>query len=143
MPRKSAAALSVVPVLGPQRPKPPERLGSQEAQLWRECTESKAADYFDLASQPILEQYCQVVVLARGIAAALAALPPQDGATRLKLIEAFDKATKSAIAHARSLRITQQARVSKTASAQHSIGHAGSLHKPWEDNGLKKKLWEV
>jgi hypothetical protein len=121
-----------VPVTLHQRPKPPKRLSGEEAALWRECCESKAVDFFDLASQPILEQYCQAVCLARGFAADLSAVARHDVVTRLKLLEAFDKATKSAVSHARALRITQQSRVSKTATAQHSNGPAVSAKRPWE-----------
>jgi hypothetical protein len=134
MPRKSTAALAVVPVTLAQRPKPPKRLGPEEAALWRECCDCKSAEFFDLASQPILEQYCQMVCLARGLAADLSAVARHDVVTRIKLLEAFDKATKSAVSHARALRITQQARVSKTATAQHSSGPAVSTKRLWETN---------
>jgi hypothetical protein len=130
--KRSAAALAVVPVVLMQRPKPPKRLGPEEAALWRECTESKAADFFDLASQPLLEQYCQMVCLSRGLAADLAVVQRHDVVTRAKLLDAFDKATKSALAHARALRISQQTRVSKNATAQHSSGPAVSVKRPWE-----------
>jgi hypothetical protein len=140
MPRKSIASLAIMPVVGPKRPKPPKRLSEAEAELWRECCDSKAADFFDLASQPILEQYCQMVCLARDLAADIAATPRHDVVTRVKLLAAFDTATKAAVSHARALRITQQSRVSKTATAQHSSGTAVSLHRPWESPA--KKLWE-
>jgi hypothetical protein len=49
---------------------------------------------------------CSNSILARGIAAGLATAAPHDAVTRIKLLEAFDKTTKSALAHARALRIS-------------------------------------
>lgn len=131
MPRKSAASLAVVPLAPKERPSPPDRLGPEEAILWRECTASKAPDFFDSASRPILEQYCIMVCLARGLAADLAALRRQDVVARVKMLAAYDTATKAAVSHARALRITHQSRVSKSATTQLSI-----------PTGPGRKIWE-
>lgn len=59
MPRKSAASLSVVPLLvhAPTPLPPPPELTPIQRQHWDDITQSRPPDYFDRASQALLVQY--------------------------------------------------------------------------------------
>jgi hypothetical protein len=55
--RKSAASLSVVPVVpGQGRPEPPPGLDSLEQRIWREVVDALPAHWLDLAGQIILRR---------------------------------------------------------------------------------------
>jgi len=69
--RKSAAALSTVPVSGGQRPNPPEDLGAEEAEVWRATVDGMRADWFGAELHPILRSYCALVVQAESLRRAL------------------------------------------------------------------------
>jgi phage terminase small subunit len=130
--RKTTAALTVVLPVPMQRPEPPTWLPADQASLWREVTSTKPPAFFDAAVLPLLESYCVHCTVARGLAADLAALPAGAVAKRAKLLALFDTATRAALAHARSLRITTQSRITKGAAATAHNNTGARLRKPWE-----------
>ena len=69
MPRKSSASLGVVPVVAAPREPPPASLGPEEAQIWRQVTESLPAHWFPGASFVLLEIYVRAVPIMRFAAA--------------------------------------------------------------------------
>jgi hypothetical protein len=87
--------------------------------------------FVDNATLPLLEGYCHHYSIARGLAVSISNLPPDDMAARAKLLGMFDTATRAALAIARSLRITQQARITKGAAATAHNNAGGGLRKPW------------
>jgi hypothetical protein len=74
MPRKSAAALSVIPPSLPKRPEPPAHLSAPEAAIWKVIVACRDHDYFDGASAHLLEAYCGHAHSAHVIAKAIMAL---------------------------------------------------------------------
>ena len=54
MPRKSAEALTVVPLTGPKRPGPPAKLTAAQANTWRAVVATKPARWWDQGSIPLL-----------------------------------------------------------------------------------------
>ncbi len=69
--RKSAAALSVVPVTAEQRPAPPEDLTAEQAQEWRAIVARMPADWFTREVQPLLMAYCKHLATFRKLSAAV------------------------------------------------------------------------
>jgi hypothetical protein len=78
MPRKSAAALSVIPPSLPKRPEPPAHLSAPEAAIWKVIVACRDHDYFDGASAHLLEAYCGHAHSAHVIAKAIRAADPED-----------------------------------------------------------------
>jgi hypothetical protein len=52
---------------GSAPPKPPKHLPKAAAAIWLEIAASKPADFFDVGAQPLLEQYCLLIVHARAM----------------------------------------------------------------------------
>lgn len=64
MPRKSAAALSILPLPSlVERPSPPDTLGEREAELWTAIVDSLPADWFAPGDRPVLAAYVTSVAL--------------------------------------------------------------------------------
>jgi P27 family predicted phage terminase small subunit len=57
--KKSAAELSVVPVLGDARMAAPSTLTPDEASVWKGIVDSLPPDWFRPSDEPILAAYCQ------------------------------------------------------------------------------------
>jgi hypothetical protein len=66
--RKSAASLSVVSMIGHERPAPPEELTEDEATEWREIAGRMPHDWFTRENFPLLAEYCRHIVRARDLA---------------------------------------------------------------------------
>src|SRR5262249_5744931 len=64
--RKSAAELSVVPVVPLQleRPDPPAHLSPEEAKTWRDAVDGMRPGWFTPATLPLLELYCVQAMVA-------------------------------------------------------------------------------
>jgi hypothetical protein len=78
--RRSAASLSIVSVLGNERPAPPDELTEEEAEEWRAIASRMPADWFTRENHPLLAEYCRHIVRARDLAADIAAFkrfPPE------------------------------------------------------------------
>lgn len=112
MPRQSAAALAIVPGRVssiPGRPLPPDHLPQRAADLWRNVTACRPADYFDPASLPTLEtmvralaEHHRLMTLCEGID------PAGDPAGYGKLARAADMMAARASQAATRLRLTHQ-----------------------------------
>jgi hypothetical protein len=68
MPRRISAA-PIVP--GGGRPPPPPELSEREREIWIQTVEARPLNFFEKATLPLLEAYCQHVVLCRQLAAEL------------------------------------------------------------------------
>ncbi len=77
--RKSAASLSVVPVVElPRRPDPPADLSAEEQAVWREACDGMSARWYGSEMMPLLRCYCTQVVLADRWRRALIGLDVED-----------------------------------------------------------------
>ena len=138
--RKSAASLSVVPVLpGQQRPEAPDELTKEEAEEWRAIVGRLPADWFPRETHAQLTNYCRHVVKARMIAGLLREFEPEWTATDEGL-HRFDKLThmaqreSAAIASlGTKMRLTQQTRVREQTATRRLEAHVAA--KPWEKAG--------
>ena len=113
-------------------------LGTPDAQalVWSSTVDNLPAEWFATEQIPLLQAYCRHVCRADQIEAALAGLDP------LADLETFDKLTKLAAGesakiamHARSMRLTQQARFkAETASGRGAAaaGVAAMEHDDWD-----------
>lgn len=71
MPRKSAAALSVIPPALPSPPPPPAELTPEQATEWRAIVATRPPEWFDSACRALLVAYCRSVVTSRVLAKAI------------------------------------------------------------------------
>jgi hypothetical protein len=112
MPRRSAAALAVIPSvvpLLPARPMPPAYLPADAAELWRTMTASRPADYFDAASLPTLETLVRAMAEHRRLMALCEAMDPAaDPAAYGRLARVADAMAARASQAATRLRLTHQ-----------------------------------
>src|SRR5262245_49962723 len=111
--RKSVASLSIVtPLPSDRRPPPPEGLTEAQRQVWRSTVEAAPADYFSRESYPVLIDYCRHVVRSRRLDVQIEKHGEDIDATLLeKLYVMAERESRAVLAHARSLRLTLQARV--------------------------------
>lgn len=137
--RKSAAQLSVVANNLDLRPAPPEDLFPHEAEMWTEIVTSRAHDFFDVATQPLLKEYVrlqtQVDMMAEEIDSFEAPwLKTEDGVKRFRNLATIrDQAQGRMIALARTMRLTQQARYVPDKANNRPRG-GKEQPKPWERN---------
>jgi hypothetical protein len=77
MPRKSAAALSVLPMHAPPKPlAPPPELTKEQCRIWREVVGSRPPDFFDVACSALLVAYVRHAVRASVVAKVIEGLEP-------------------------------------------------------------------
>lgn len=119
------------------RPTPPEDLTAEQAEVWRVVVERMPPDYFPRETHETLAAYCRHVSRARLLSHALDRceskhLETIDGLDHYrKMATAAERETRAVLACARSMRITQQARIDpETASRRAKSGT--STPKPWE-----------
>ena len=117
MPRKSAAALAVLPPASRiQRPEPPERLNKEEAEEWRTVVGRLPPEWFPAETLPMLEEYCIHVIRSRMIAEWMKGFRAEflmmaDGLERVDKLLAMGEREAKAIAYlATKMRLTQQSR---------------------------------
>ena len=138
MPRKSAAALSVVaPMPGDKRPEPPDELTDEEAVEWRSVVDRLPPDWFPRESHQLLVQYCRHVIKARLIARLISGLrmealeTPGDLRTLDRLMQMADREARGLSSLATRMRISQQSRyLEKKAGVKASNPNAS--RKPWQ-----------
>jgi hypothetical protein len=138
--RKSAASLSIVSVLGNERPPPPEELGEAEAEEWRAIAGRMPPDWFTRESHPLLVAYCRHIVAARVLAADMAKFmrfPPEMRLTS-DGIDLYDKLRKMADRESRvittlatKMRLSQQSRYTENRAAT-AADRGKTVRKPWE-----------
>jgi len=78
MPRKSAAALSVVPPAPAKHPAPPHDLSKAEAKVWDTIVRCRPPEYFEPACHDLLRDYCRHVAAADEIARLIRETDPND-----------------------------------------------------------------
>lgn len=139
MPRKSAAALSVVRhkvAVEPERLAPPAHLPAAERAIWLEVVNDQPAGAFTQVHGPLLEMYCRHVVQARLLAEELHAFDPawladEDGFKRYdRLLVMHERECRAASSLATRLRITRQSIDDKTLAR--AMGREPTAKKPWE-----------
>jgi hypothetical protein len=117
MPRKSAAALSVIaPPSVQKRPEPPAELTQEQATEWRIVVERLPAEWFPAESHQLLVAYCRHVVRARVVAGLIDSfkrehLNTDDGLHRYdKLAQMADREGRAISSLATRMRLSQQSR---------------------------------
>ena len=137
MPRKSAAALSVVAGTIDGRPQPPEDLTEVQKDIWRRTVGSEPADFFKTAAlQQLLKEYCRHIETAHVLARQIERFRDEwllgiDGVQRYDLLlKMRERETRAIMAAATKLRLTNQSRYvpHAAATATKSVPSA----KPWE-----------
>jgi hypothetical protein len=138
MPRKSAAALSVVQTLpGQKRPEPPEELTDEQAEEWRKVVDRLPVDWFPEESHQLLVAYCRHVTRARVLAGLINRfqevwLCSADGVERYdKLLQMSEREGRAISSLATRMRLTQQSRY-RADKAATKTSSPSAPSKPWE-----------
>jgi hypothetical protein len=138
--RTSAASLSVVNVLGNDRPAPPDDLAETEAKEWREIAGRMPPDWFTRENFPLLAEYCRHIVRARGLAGDIAKFKrfpaevrlTSDGIQRYDmLLRMADRERAAMVNLATKMRLTQQSRY-RADKAAPAVDRGKTVSKPWE-----------
>ncbi len=135
--RKSAAALSVVPVVPNGRPGPPKQLTEEQAREWRAIIGRMPADWFTREVQPLLMAYCKHLRTYRQLSESIEAfdrsqLTSRDGLLHYdRLLAMREREVKSMATLATRMRLTPQSRY-QPSTAKARADQAGSGRKPWE-----------
>jgi hypothetical protein len=131
MPRKSAAALSVIPLAGEQRPEPPAELTKEQAAEWRAVVGRLPPDWFPRETHALLAAYCRHIVRGRVIAKLIDACRPAETSQELrrfdKLALMADREGRAISALATRMRLTAQSRYRPDKAIKPT-----PLRKPWE-----------
>jgi hypothetical protein len=124
--RKSAAELSVVTSLDARRPPPPDELTEEQKGEWRSATGAMPPGWFTRESFPVLAAYCRHVCRSRWLATKIDEHAERflkvDGGVQLldKMLAMAERESRAVLALARSMRLTQQARIDKLAAGRHA-----------------------
>jgi hypothetical protein len=119
MPRKSAAALAIVPKLVQPRPEPPEGLTEEQADEWRAIVNQLPPDWFPRESHALLIAYVKHVSDLKRISRWLDQFRDEwmlssDGVARYdKLLTMREREGRALSSLATRMRLTQHSRVSK------------------------------
>jgi hypothetical protein len=108
MPRKSAAALSVVPPVSPLPPEPPEDLTPAQAKIWRTIVKCRPPQYFDGACFELLRCYCQHADAANVIARQIQQTDENDLKRYSKLLGMACRETNALMSLSAKLRLAPQ-----------------------------------
>ena len=128
MPRKSAAALSVLqPVAKP--PVPPRDLDQAAANLWRAIAQDRPADWFTPATLRLLQRFCRTSVYAERLHDALDD-EPIGGNRAVVLFKQIVAANAALGIMAAKMRLSTQATIDGRSSKAGE--RASGLKKPWE-----------
>ena len=135
--RKSAAALSVVPVTAEQRPAPPEELTEEQAQDWRAIVGRMPADWFTREVQPLLMAYCKHLATFRKLSAVVDGFDLDTAVAKgglmvyARLLTMRERESRCLASLATRMRLTPQARYAPHSAAR-AAARAGTARKPWE-----------
>jgi phage terminase small subunit len=128
--RKSAAALSVIPVDGkPNRLQPPPSLSEAERKIFIDIVTACEPQHFRPADLPLLVRYVEACVLADQAAEQLRLGPVIDGKPS-PWVTIQEKAVRAIVALSMRLRLSPQSRIDPKTLGRHQI-YTGP--KPWED----------
>ena len=112
MPRKSAAALSVVmPLKGVGRLRPRRELPEQVAKVFVEIVETVPADHFKASDIPLIEQYAFSILLGREAYEHLAKEGQIIAGRTSPWVVCLEKATRAITALCMRLRLAPQSRM--------------------------------
>jgi len=135
--RKSASQLATAaPVEQIPRVPPPVELSEFEAHVWTSVVNTKPADWFQADTLPLLLSYCKHVSHAATLDREISGFDPKwlrddDGLKRYKtLTDMRERESRAQTSLARSMRLTQQARVEPKTAGRASAKVTGS--RPWE-----------
>jgi hypothetical protein len=129
--RRAGAALTLVgtQVEVIERPQPPSELTRQEAGIWNAIVAAEPAEWFTVATRPLLAQYCRHVVQAQRLGELLA------DPAHTAFLEDYDKLlamqrreSQTMAALARAMRLTQQ---SNETVRQRNM--STPLDRPWQE----------
>ena len=130
--RKSTAKLSIISGETLPRPAAPDDLLPDERLLWDAITSTRMPDFFDVATLPLLSEYCRLKTRVDLLAEQLEDfdsqwLATEDGVKRYKsLAGCCDQAQGRMISLARTMRLTQQSRYVPDKQAAKPIASTGS-----------------
>lgn len=134
---KNELASGTVRPIEVQRAKPPTHLSVEAAQVWQDVIDTKPADWFRKDTFPILEEYCESVVMVRRLNQKVGEV--LSGVVLLELdllLKIKDREGRRMLALARSLRLTQQAQLkAETAASKASKVESKGLPEPWAFEG--------
>ena len=136
MPRRSAADLSIVPLLpGKGRPAPPKELDQIEARAWNDVVDALPGRWVDPAGQLILRRVSAQVAIAERLEARMRGLAlREDDPEALEAGQALAAmhrdTTKSVIFGLTSLRATPRSRMAPREGRNRFERGAGAL-RPW------------
>ena len=135
--RRSAASLSVVAGTIDGRPKAPGDLNAEQRDIWERTVANEPADFFrTAATQELLKAYCRHVTTALKLTGMVEKAEALDGQTSEelaaydRLLRMRDRETKTVLAVATKLRITNQSRYTDKAAG------TAARHQP------TTKLWD-
>jgi hypothetical protein len=138
MPRKSAAALTVLPPLPKmKRPEPPDELTEEQADEWRRVVSQVPPDWFPPDTHQLLVTYCRHVVRARMIDRWIAGFRSEflmlaDGLERVEKLFAMGEKEGRAISSLMTrMRLTQQSRYHTETAANKSRARTATTE-PWQ-----------
>lgn len=139
MPRKSAAALSVVPKPLERRvAEPPVYLSEDEAEIWRDVVSSMPADWFDAAVAPMISAYCGHAVKARELQVECNQdVDPEEIGLRDKLLSMREREVRAMTSLATRLRISPSSRWSEQKAHTAHEKAQRQEYKPWDPQSVK------
>jgi hypothetical protein len=126
--RKSAASLSVSPISAEPRLRAPEGLSEAEVDLFLSIVSKLPASYFEVEASEQLANYCRHSIAARDLSRMISRFNPKwlsraGGLERYgSLLKLRERESRAALAHARSLRLTNQARIDPRMAGRRADG---------------------
>ena len=138
--RKSSAALSVVAVTAIDgRPRVPDDLTDEQAEVWERTVANEAADVFRTAAlQQLLKEYCRHVATAYRLTKQVDRATEEGSNLSLQdvdtLLRMRDRETKALADKATKLRLTNQSRYTPGAAGT-AAKKGASERKPWQAVG--------
>ena len=127
--RKSSAEVTTLrPAVPGERLPAPTELTPEQAQIWRDVTETKPAEWFQPDTAPILIEYCQLITLSRETVQQLKAAEGKDWRELVKIKESLAKSIASL---GTKMRLTQQSRYTPQASS--TANKKANTKRPWEN----------
>ena len=137
--RKSAAQLSVVAGTIDGRPKAPESLPKDQAEVWDRVVASEAADFFRTAAlKHLLEQYCRHFARAAWLDGEIADAQKPTSSLALedvdRLMKMAERESRAMLSIATKLRLTNQSRYTPQAAGT-AAKKSSEARKPWQMTG--------
>lgn len=135
MSRKSAAALSVVPIPGGGRTPPPADLSAEERAHWVRIVDAQASDWFNGGNASLLLDHVRALALADLLTVKIAeAMAKKSTVEEVALLMRMrDTESRRAMTGAVKLRLTNQSRYTPQAAGTASKKAAGA--RPWDATG--------